>query len=114
MQCKSKNDDRVAISGLLIDIECELRRLHVWEEAEPPAEALASTQPFAVDTLSFTQWLQFIFIPRIRYLVENEDALPIKSDIAPMGEEYFRGLFMPADNLIETLREIDEVITRCD
>ena len=104
------NDDRIAINGLLIDIECELRRLNAWEKALPPVEALSSTQPFAVDTLSFTQWLQFIFIPKIRILVENEGALPHKCDIAPMAEEYFRGQSLPASELIQILKEIDRVI----
>lgn len=106
------NDERIVISGLLIDIECELRRLNAWEEVLPPAEALSSTQPFAVDTLSFTQWLQFIFIPKIRILVENEGALPQKCDIAPMAEEYFRGQPLPAGELLQLLEEIDQVITR--
>lgn len=108
------NDGRVTISELLIDIECELRRLNAWEEIAPPPEALLSAQPFAVDTLSFTQWLQFIFIPKIRFLVESDDALPQKCDIAPMAEEYFRGLFLPADDLIAALKKIDLVITRSE
>ena len=106
------HDDRIVISGLLIDIECELRRLDAWEDATPSAEALSSTQPFAVDSLTFTQWLQFIFIPRIRTLVENQGALPPKCDIAPMAEEYFRGQSLPANELILILEEIDRVITR--
>lgn len=106
------DDDRIAISGLLIDIECELRRLNAWEDAIPSAEALLSTQPFAVDTLTFAQWLQFIFIPKIRTLVESEGALPQTCDIAPMAEEYFRGQSLPAGELIQILEEIDRVITR--
>ncbi len=106
------SNDRIVISELLIDVECELRRLKVWEDERPPAEALLSTQPFAVDTLSFTQWLQFIFIPRIRNIIESEGALPQKCDIAPMAEEYFRGQFMLVEDLIQTLNKIDEVITR--
>lgn len=106
------NDERIVISALLIDLECELRRLNAWQEELPPVEALSSTQPFAVDTLSFTQWLQFIFIPKIKLLVDNEGALPQKCDIAPMAEEYFRGQSLPARALIQTLEEIDQVITR--
>ena len=51
------------VAALLMAIEAQLRQLNLWEEEAPTAEALASSEPFAIDTLSFTQWLQFIFLP---------------------------------------------------
>jgi uncharacterized protein YqcC (DUF446 family) len=79
----------------------------------PDSEALASTQPFAMDTLSLPQWLQFIFIPRMYALVESRAALPHKCRIAPMAEEYFRGRGrgMGEASLIAVLESIDTLLS---
>ena len=47
-------DDRVpALADQLLLIERELRVLGVWASSPPAPEALASQEPFCVDTLSF-------------------------------------------------------------
>ena len=105
-------NSRIQLAALLIDIEAQLRQLNLWDEEPPPEEALASTQPFAVDTLTLPQWLQFIFLPTIRYLLEEELELPAQCGIAPMAEEFFRGTRMPVVELIAVLERIDELLTR--
>ena len=102
----------IALAEILIDLEKELRELRLWEAESPSAEALASVQPFAVDTLSFSQWLQFIFIPRLYDLIETRDALPVNCGVAPMAEEYFQPLGLNTANLINHLRRIDVLLTR--
>ena len=72
------------VAVLLIDIEAELRRLHWWASLPPAPEALASTAPFCSDTLVLEQWLQFVFIPRMRHLIESDQALPGDCGIAPL------------------------------
>ena len=49
---------RTEIAEVLIDIEAQLRQLGLWDKIPPSTEALASTQPFCVDTLTLPQWLQ--------------------------------------------------------
>ena len=58
------------VAEVLIDIEAQLRQLGLWDKIPPSSEALASEQPFAVDTLTLPQWLQFIFLPTIREMIE--------------------------------------------
>jgi len=101
----------IPLGSLLIDIECELRRGGFWQQESPSAEALASIEPFAVDTLDFHQWLQFIFLPRMRELIETRDALPSQSNITAMAEIVW------ADNLhattvIAVLRQFDETLNQ--
>ena len=70
-------DSRYALlADQLLLIERELRRLGWWAETAPSAEALASVEPFCVDTLSFDQWLQFVLIPRMEQLVVQQAPLP--------------------------------------
>ena len=71
------------IAAVLMDVEAELRRLWLWDEDPPTAEPLASTQPFAIDYLTLPQWLQFIFLPRMYVLIENEAEMPSRCGIAP-------------------------------
>ena len=62
----------IEVAALLIDIEAQLRQRGLWERQSPPPEALASDQPFSVDTLTLPQWLQFIFLPTLyRLLVQG-------------------------------------------
>ena len=100
------------LASLLQAVEKELRAMQLWEEQMPSAEALASDQPFALDKLSFNQWLQFIFLPKMAEIVETASALPESCSVAPMAEEFYRAEQVDAISLIRHLAAIDALI--CD
>lgn len=102
--------DSEQVAALLIDIEAELRRLKLWQDEMPSPQALASTEPFCVDTLSFTQWLQFIFLPAMHQLIESKTVLPTACGVAPMAEQYFSGLGLPSVGLERTLLTLDHLL----
>jgi uncharacterized protein YqcC (DUF446 family) len=104
------NNIYIVIAELLIDIEKELRYLQLWDSEMISEEALASEQPFAIDTMTFPQWLQFIFLPRMYYMIEQQMQLPGNSGIAPMAEQYFSVLNFPSSPLVSHLRKIDELL----
>lgn len=109
--------DHIQILSLLIDIEAELRRLQQWQHEPPPAEALASVEPFCVDTLTFAQWLQFVFLPRMHALAAVRQLPPGRCEIKPMAEEYFlAGPFLEkkvdAAKLLQAIGELDMAINR--
>lgn len=97
-------------ASLLIDIEAELRRLQLWDKEAPSAEALASTEPFCVDTLSFTQWLQFVFLPRMHSLLDIEQLPPGRCEIQPLAEQYFAETGLPANGLIAVIGRFDALL----
>lgn len=105
------SDIHKALAESLFELERELRALDLWESRKPTPEALASTQPFAVDTLEFYQWLQFIFIPRLFRLVEYRAPLPASCRVAPMAEEFFRPREEEGREVIRLLERIDRLIT---
>lgn len=106
-------DARVnALAEHLLLIERELRVLGWWQEQAPSAEALASQEPFCVDTLTFEQWLQWIFLPRMKQLLEAGAALPSVSGIQPMAEMVYREQSGLARRLLELLGEFDRLLTR--
>lgn len=101
----------------LFAVEQHLRDLDVWSDTAPSAVALASDQPFAIDTLEFNEWLQFIFLPRMQALAHSGAYLPSACGIAPMAEEYFRGQYFReqstagVEQLIEALTAIDQLLS---
>ena len=50
-----------AIAG----IEAEMRRIGMWSATAPTPQQMAFKKAFAMDTMPFASWLQFIFIPRV-------------------------------------------------
>ena len=99
----------ILLASLLIDIECELRRANLWSAEPPTAEALASVEPFAVDTMDFQQWLQFVFLPRMQMLLEARAPLPAKCDITAMAETVWAANTQ-ASAVINVLRAFDQTI----
>ncbi|MDF2399885.1 pseudouridine synthase [Pseudomonas sp. 3MA1] len=101
------------IAEQLLLIERELRVQGLWDEVAPSAEALASTQPFAVDTLDFEQWLQWIFLPRMKVILEQDLPLPNASGIQEMADMVFSTRLMQGRDLQlrMLLKEFDQLIT---
>lgn len=105
------NNLHIVIAEVLMDIEKELRDLQLWQDEVISEEALMSEQPFAVDTMTFPLWLQFIFLPRMYFMIEQQLQLPGNCGIAPMAEEYFSVLSLPSSPLVSHLRKVDELLT---
>jgi uncharacterized protein YqcC (DUF446 family) len=102
---------RTEIAEVLIDIEAQLRQLGLWDRIPPSTEALASTQPFCVDTMTLPQWLQFVFLPTIYRMLEEDQALPERCGIAPMAEEFFKGSGLAPTELIDALEKVDVLLS---
>ncbi|MGO3414401.1 MAG: YqcC family protein [Kluyvera intermedia] len=70
----------------LLHIESLLRQHQHWQETAPHDSAFASDQPFFMDTLEPLEWLQWVLIPRMHQLLDNEMLLPKDFAIAPYYE----------------------------
>jgi uncharacterized protein YqcC (DUF446 family) len=99
------------VTDRLLQLEQEMQRLQLWSAKPPDPLALASQQPFCVDTLSLPEWLQHVFLPTLRNSIERGCALPEKCQVAPMAEMYCQQLRLQQDidgaNLIAILEGID-------
>lgn len=96
---------RLAI--LLDHIETELMRLDLWEEQPPPPHAFLSPNPFCFDTMAVPQWLQWVFMPRMRETLAMDLPLPAACQIAPVVELYFDDLGAEHGQLVSLLEEFD-------
>ncbi|MBD1553732.1 YqcC family protein [Pseudomonas typographi] len=106
-------DPRVPrLAEQLLLIERELR-LQGWWGAERPAEQLlASVEPFCVDTLAFEQWLQWVFLPRMKTILEQDLALPNASGILAMAEVVYAARPHASQGLRDALKQFDGLISR--
>lgn len=98
------------LAAVLLEIEAVLRSNGRWETAAPPVTALASSEPFCVDTLRFEQWLQWIFLPRMQHILEHQQPLPASSAIAAYAEECLLLDDPQMCELLALIRRFDQLI----
>lgn len=100
------------VADLLLEIEAEMRRLGLWQTAAPEPQALQSLVPFCHDTLRFEQWLQWVFVVKMKRVVEGDGACPTSSEITPLAEHRFAQLEPPTAQLLELISRFDALINR--
>jgi len=82
-------------------IEAQLRDHQHWQEIAPDASVFESTQPFCMDTLEPLEWLQWVLLPRMHQLIDNQQPLPQSFAVAPYYEmaldasHPFRAIILP-------------------
>ncbi|CAM3599283.1 hypothetical protein VA7868_02209 [Vibrio aerogenes CECT 7868] len=72
-----------SIVSLLVELEALLKQQALWQSQVPSAQALSSTQPFALDTLAPHEWLQWIFLPEMQRRMSDGIALPQGFEMSP-------------------------------
>ncbi|NQY86631.1 MAG: YqcC family protein [Colwellia sp.] len=92
---------------LLAQLSQELKALTLWQSCRPTIEQMASTAPFHYDTLTFEQWLQFVFIERISLMIEKKQPLPSEMSLLPMATESFISLGNKANKLVGVIGQLD-------
>ena len=98
------------LADILLALETVMRQQGLWSSERPPASALASTEPFCIDTLDFNQWLQFVFVERLKIMIEAQTPLPENSGIVAIAEEFYRGAGFDAAPIIQVLADFDRLI----
>ncbi|AIR88166.1 YqcC family protein [Pseudomonas cremoricolorata] len=98
------------IADHLLLIERELQVQGWWSDTAPSDVAMASTVPFAVDAMPFEQWLQWIFLPRMKQIIEFGQPLPNASGILVMAETVFASRAEQSRELRRLLAAFDRLI----
>ncbi len=99
------------IADVLLEVEATLRVHGLWDSARPAGKALASTQPFCLDTLRFEQWLQWVFLPRMRHTLQHTRPLPKSSGILVYAREYLCKNAPSTSNLLTLIKRFDDLIS---
>ncbi|WP_341503477.1 YqcC family protein [Gallaecimonas sp. GXIMD4217] len=100
----------VTVLAKLEAIEMEMQVQGLWSDEEPAEEALASTQPFCVDTLAFEQWVQFVMLPKLKVMVQQGQA-PSNISVCPMAEESWKEHGERLDPLLDLFADVDELLS---
>jgi uncharacterized protein YqcC (DUF446 family) len=95
-----------AVAEAIDRVEAELKRIGWWRNAPLPPEMYQFTQAFAMDTMPFSYWLQFIFIPRVRSIIESHGEFPRTSMVAAQAVREFDGI-EEASDLNTALHDFD-------
>jgi uncharacterized protein YqcC (DUF446 family) len=88
-------------------IEAEMRRIGYWQSQPLRPEQLQFRKAFAMDTMAFTQWLQFIFLPRVREAAASH-SFPSSSSVGVQAVREFDGN-SDASGLVKLLAELDRL-----
>ena len=84
-----------------------MRRIGVWQATPLRPDQLNFKQAFAMDTMAFSQWLQFIFLPRVREAIAA-NRFPSSSSVGTQAVREFDGC-PEADHLLVLLLEFDSL-----
>lgn len=94
----------------ITELERLLRAGGVWSDQPIDPAKLRFSAPFAADTMTFAEWLQFMFVPRVRQLLASNGPWPADSQVG----RYARGS-LPAvpgrEAIITLLERIDRIFT---
>lgn len=100
---------RERIQEKIAEIEEEMKQIGYWQNDSLRPEQYEFRLAFGMDTMAFSQWLQFIFIPRVKSLLESGGKFPRDSQNGAQAVREFDG----DDNayrLVTLLSEFDEII----
>ncbi|MGL4858469.1 MAG: YqcC family protein [Enterobacteriaceae bacterium] len=95
--------DRERLLQLLTALPVVMQQLLLWQSLSPSPERFASPEPFCLDTMEAHEWLQWVFIPRMQLLLQQEQPLPQRLALTP----YFEEVLADAEPLLQVLRQID-------
>lgn len=93
-------------SRMLQLLEDDLIRHSLWSPHRPSKEAMADTSPFCCESMSFENWLQYVFIPKMRGLIAESQSLPSNIAIAPMAHHIWSA-HSERHSLITILNDLD-------
>jgi len=89
-----------------------LIRYRLWSKCPPSDKQLQSREPFCVDTMKFESWLQWVFIPNMRDMLNmpHFNGMAHASNIHAMAEHCFADRMNSLTSIIDCLKAIDGLI----
>ena len=102
--------DSLEVKKSIDEIEAEMKRIGYWSADPLPEEAYDFREAFAMDTMAFSQWLQFILIPRVHQIIAEGGEFPANSMVGAQAMREFDG-DADAAHLVSLLGEFDRLFT---
>jgi uncharacterized protein YqcC (DUF446 family) len=102
-------DVHTEVRNRIAEIQRAMRELGLWQSGSLPPDAFQFELPFAVDRMTFPQWLQFVFVPRVKSIVEARGDFPTQSSVGTQAVRELDGI-PGGDRLVELLCDFDRFI----
>lgn len=100
-----------AMRALLAAIEAEMRGRGLWSAMPPSPAAMSSIMPFMYDTLCLHEWLQWVFLPRTRAVMDAGGMLPGNCHIHTLAEHEFGKLAdIDTEALLDLILQVDTLM----
>jgi len=93
----------------LQELEATLKKFNLWQNNKLSVERVSN--PFGVGEISFEQWLQFIYLPKMRLLIKSGQTVPV-ANITPYAEEVLAG-HEARTVLLRILASLDNLSAMC-
>ncbi len=95
---------RARVDGVI----AALKGASVWDVPEPSSEAIAAGGAFGGETMSFEQWLRWVFVPSIEQRLASDGPWPTSSMVAARAVREADGNPV-LDPVVDALRAFDEL-----
>jgi len=86
----------------------EMKNSGLWQDQPLAPEQYNFNRAFGMDTMAYSQWLQFIFIPRVAELLRTAGEFPSSSSVGAQAIREFDGC-SEAQGLVTLLCEFDSI-----
>lgn len=90
-------------------LEAALKAADLWRVEAPDAQALASQQPFCIDTMSLPAWCRYVLIARLRQLARQQGSLPAVCEVAPAMAAYLKQQGVAATDQLLVVRAVERL-----
>ncbi len=104
-----KQPDYVVVRRQTDLIEAEMRRVGLWFDTPPTPDQFQFKRAFAGDTMSFDQWLQYVFLPNVRAIVDQRGQFPPSSSVGSYAVREFDTSPFDTAHLIDLLIDFDRL-----
>ena len=99
-----------AVISLLEQIQLEMETLTLWQSTAPSQSQFQSSIPFCMDTMSFSQWLQWVYIGRLRAIIEAGGVLPAGAQVHPYAQESFKVEGIRSEPILKMIEQLDKLL----
>jgi uncharacterized protein YqcC (DUF446 family) len=97
------------VSAQITAIEAEMKRIGFWQNEPLQPEQYNFRVAFAGDTMAFPQWLQFVFIPNVRRIIDTHGTFPTSSQVSAYAVREFDTYREDTGQLITLLHDFDRM-----
>jgi uncharacterized protein YqcC (DUF446 family) len=101
--------ERPEFTRMADEIEAEMRALNAWQSEPVPQATIDAGGAFGLKTMAYTQWLQFVLVPRLREMAAGSFPVPHSSSVGTQAIREF-DTWPEGSHLTDLLIALDRLV----